>query len=594
MVRFARTVETPKVWSTIKRVHAAFEEFAEFRSRPMFFAKSIETPERLAADLLGGDAGERWAAAAVAAGPAEHSSITGVLDAAESVAEFAAVDQLAAFEGRKPEWAGVLGLEGVATSDMRFINVGALTWRELPLTLQDQLLSQDGHDGATAVGPITNIFRRDNGDGSASIMGEGLFDSGSEGIDARRRLAEGTKQGCSMDLTEVELDLPDDPEAMERILMGEDLLRIRSGRIGAVTLVTVPAFEGARLRVVGDMPEDREQMEALVASGGRAAGSWRVIVPIDVPEPVPFTWAPVSFLPEGATPTDATEGVEAELYDIDPAEVVDLERLVESDYRLGSYQADATATLVASGTVPRPPASWFEQASYNQSTPFRVEEPDSEGLRRIHGHIALRNSCHISFPGQCRDLPVGLDYSSFQGDGVPGRVRCSDGSVVVAGPVVMSTEHAAIRDARGRPVSGSDAVDHYAHTGSLVSQVRAYEDQFGLQVQGWVVPWATEEQVAVLDAVDLSPDWRPRVAANGGLGVVAILAVPVSGFNLGLAASGGPGTASPAVVETDGRKMAALATLGVEVDQPSSRRDAALATLTGSCGCSRSCCSATS
>ncbi len=691
MLRFARSVTSDKQFPTVRRLHDWFAENEGYRAASGFFtvAEAGPSAERMAWDMLGGDAGVEWAREAVTSAPAEEDqSVAGLRESSAGAssladdgrcpadgsdatvvelaspprraasfapsmnpADWADPDVFASFEGRRPEWRGVLGLEGVMTSDGRVINPEGLSWRELPITLQYQVLSQGGHEGSAAVGPIVNIWRTGEGDGYR-IMGEGLFDTGEYGQDARRQMENGTKQGVSMDLTEVKLNLPEDPEELERVFMGEAPLEIVSARIGAATLVSIPAFEGARLSILGDMPDDSDEMDALVASGGRVAdGTFRVVFPIEFavsppahstedvsPPPSPVEWAAVSDLPEGAYPADdglyEIDSEPASLADAVPSdEVTSHEAAIRQFAELGATgqraaidQATAVAAspplvdegdyaystalldaLTASGGSVRPPSSWFDQIDYAAPVPFTVEEPDASGMRRMHGHVGLKGSCHIGFQGRCVQVPMGLDYESFQGGRAAGIVRCADGETVHAGPVVMGTEHAAVKDVRGRTVPAGQAIDHYAHSGCLVGQVRCYEDRHGVQVQGWVLPGVTDEQLARLDASDLSPDWRPRATASGGRGVVGMLVVGVSGFNTALVASAAElADNAPADELSDwdteravaARKVEALQRLGVDAsglaelvlsDHPPAhveRRDRVLARLGGcSCGC---------
>jgi hypothetical protein len=48
------------------------------------------------------------------------------------------------------EWRALLAIEGQATEDGRIIDVGALSWRDLPLSLMamDETSAMGGHDGA--------------------------------------------------------------------------------------------------------------------------------------------------------------------------------------------------------------------------------------------------------------------------------------------------------------------------------------------------------------------------------------------------------------------------------------------------------------
>jgi len=55
------------------------------------------------------------------------------------------------------EWVGCLCIEGMQTSDHRFIAVDAIGWRPLPLTLSAQLRTAAGHDEAVVAGRIDRI-----------------------------------------------------------------------------------------------------------------------------------------------------------------------------------------------------------------------------------------------------------------------------------------------------------------------------------------------------------------------------------------------------------------------------------------------------
>ena len=620
MLRFARTVESSKQWATVERVDRWFDDHAAFRGSPGFYSEPAGTGERLAWDLLGGFAGQTWARETLASGPdpdveLAHEDGDGELTADLGVFSDAFVKFVEdhnrfdtdgggeppvpmspieykfreSSDDRALEWDGLAVLEGSMTSDMRFIAPGALTWRRLPFPLLQQLETQRGHDGAVPVGPVTFAERVTAADISgrvpeltADLDGDaggiwlgGVFDTGEHGSNARRAISEGTLTGVSADLTEVEIRQPETEEEAIAMMAGELPLVITSARLAGATLVSIPAFEDARLQIHAPAEPD---VDALVASGGQMVGVWRVTMP--------------------------------------------LHRINLSGRTVvNSPAVRFTMPLVASGG-PRPDREWFEPFDYTEPSPVTLEKHDGSGLFMLHGHLGLRGSCHIGFAGRCRDIPVGLDYDSFQGDRAAGMVTCSDGTKIHAGPVLMDTNHADVVDASGRPVPAGVAVDHYAHTGALVAQGRIYEDRYGPYVRGWVLPGVSDRQLAVLDAADLSPDWRPRATARGGQGVVALLVVGVSGFNTALVASGltvdefaelpdahqADVLASGLTIDAEwvARARAVCDELGfastplleryeaLTVDPDSARRVEVLAALrdavSGSCGCGAACC----
>lgn len=551
MVRFAKSIRSVKAAATVRKVNRWFGDHANFQNSPGF-AESDPTAERIAWHLLGGDAGREWAAAYVADKFAQ-SIDTFAAGGVELLApdrpglsqlirynpdDWADDAAFADLQNRDPEWGGLIAFEEVATSDRRKIRGMGLTWRSLPFPLLDQRQTAMGHEGAVAVGPFVAINRVSPADvlqltdgrveipgNGFGIAGFGLWATGEAGEMARQETEEGTKQGVSVDLTEMKINLPTDPEELEEIIFGDGEIDIVAAKIAAATKVPIPAFEHARLQIIGDIPQVEPQ--ALVASGGLLEGvTMRMIVPMttfEVRRPGPPL---VSFSGVHVPTSSNTPGIQWRETDPEPG--------YPSEVAEWQDQLDA---MVASGGLPMshtPPPCWFSERQYSEFTPKVIEPPDEHGRRRIHGHVAAWGSCHLGNPTVCHDVPRGLDYSSFQGPKVESKVFCDDGSTLNAGPVIIDNVHPNLK------ARASDALAHYHHTRSMVANVCAYEDQFGLQIQGWLLPRTTADDIVVLNGAQLSPDWRPRATAFNGKGVVAILGVPVSAFNTALVASGAP------------------------------------------------------
>jgi 2'-5' RNA ligase len=147
------------------------------------------------------------------------------------------------------DWEGVLVVEGTESGDRRMIAEGALTWRDLPLTLMAQFQTPEtgGHALSVPAGSIWEIERVD-----ATLVGRGFFDSGEDGDKLRRMMEEGTMKGVSVDIDMVSSD--DDGEMM--VLL--------EGRIMGATATAFPAFQEAVLELV---EVSADQASALVASG---------------------------------------------------------------------------------------------------------------------------------------------------------------------------------------------------------------------------------------------------------------------------------------------------------------------------------------
>lgn len=168
--------------------------------------------------------------------------------------------------------------------------------------------------------------------------------------------------------------------------------------------------------------------------------------------------------------------------------------------------------VVAAGAW-RPPAGWFADPRLDGPTALQVGEDG-----RVVGHLATWGQCHVSFPGQCITAPRSPSgYAYFR----TGAVLCDDGSEVAVGHITLDTGHAATH------LGQHAAAAHYDNTGTVVADVSAGEDEFGIWVAGAVRRNVDEVTVAKLRAAALSGDWR-RV--GGSLELVAALAVNTPGF----------------------------------------------------------------
>ena len=152
---------------------------------------------------------------------------------------------------------GILGIEGKATSDGRYLMPGEISERDLPLPLMVQTKTEEGHKGAELGGKITDIWRQENGE-VTEIWGRGVFDEGEVGQEAARLLDAEFLNGVSLDV-EITEAVPLDPETYEPIdLQDFDLMQMLTGnfikgvkgKIMGATLVPFPAFEEGSLHTV--------------------------------------------------------------------------------------------------------------------------------------------------------------------------------------------------------------------------------------------------------------------------------------------------------------------------------------------------------
>ena len=165
----------------------------------------------------------------------------------------------------EPTWEGVLAVEGIVTSDGRYLMPGKIDHRDLPLSLMAQNVTAEGHEGAFAAGKITSIRREerpDLGKNAVAIIGQGVFSSDEDGQRAQALLAEEVLRHVSIDFAPTETYMLD-PESLEPIgeedlgleqLLSGEFVRGFEGKIMGATLCAFSAFEDATMQIV-ETPE---------------------------------------------------------------------------------------------------------------------------------------------------------------------------------------------------------------------------------------------------------------------------------------------------------------------------------------------------
>lgn len=169
-------------------------------------------------------------------------------------------------------WEGVLAVEGLVTSDNRYLMPGKISHRDLPLTLMAQTVTDEGHKGAFAAGKITEIRREkrsDLGEGAIAIIGRGEFADTDDGRLAADLLADEVLRHVSIDFAHDTVHLLD-KETLE-IISEEDLdfetmfnggyVQGFEGKIMGATLCAFSAFEDATMQIV-----DVDLTKSVVAS----------------------------------------------------------------------------------------------------------------------------------------------------------------------------------------------------------------------------------------------------------------------------------------------------------------------------------------
>lgn len=203
-------------------------------------------------------------------------------------------------EGTTPmRWKGILAVEDQITGDGRYISSGALRWENLPIPLRYVPVDNGSHDGALTVGLIDNIWRDDSG----TIWGEGPWDTSDTAAEAMRQVEQELQHGVSVDLDDVDFELrvaqsllegelnieetdEDGRVTVVKVSSDDEVMYVTSARVRAATLVSIPAFDEARIENVED-----EGDLALVAAAGPVVPpmEWFDNPKLSVPTPLTIT-----------------------------------------------------------------------------------------------------------------------------------------------------------------------------------------------------------------------------------------------------------------------------------------------------------------
>jgi hypothetical protein len=491
--------------------------------------------------------------------------------AADAAAEVSDLNE----QGELPLFFNCLAVEGLSTSDGRTIKADALGHRALPFSILAQYTNpgqQGGHAGAEVIGHMTELWRkpgeevtsRETGEpfpkGTYVWQGRGVADPETRGGDLARK---GHLRGNSVDLSELDFTEEFGDDDKQRIT-------ITAGKIAATTLCPIPAFAEAYVQI-GDDDEslsaaDRTVIaEALVAAGLEHVTAASVLeLPLfraadlgdecglcSVEDEDTDEWAADGS--EFGSPTvakrkrafakglamkgDKSDGSDA-AYPIENQ--ADLDKAVNMR---GQGSADKSAvvahikkaarklglkvpdTLTASGPS-LPPIALFADPGLAAPSPISIGAPREDGRREITGHIAVWNTCHVSYSDRCVRPPHSrTDYARF----ATGAVQVADGDtarLVAVGHISMSRD-AADGGHAGAALGMNDTVAHYDNHCSVAADVAAGEDAHGIWIHGLTRGDLSDADVACLLASPMSGDWRGH---EGNLELCAILAVNTPGF----------------------------------------------------------------
>lgn len=164
----------------------------------------------------------------------------------------------------------VLAVEDVDTADGRRIAPGALSWRDLPLTLMAALTTEMvPHGGAFIAGRIESVTREAGG----RIVAEGEYDTSEQAMEVERLVGEGTVRGVSIDVGDAVVEYDDVYDESGELAESTELLI--QGTILAATVTPMPALADAMIENVGatDAPETPEAAPSDPEDAAPAAGA---------------------------------------------------------------------------------------------------------------------------------------------------------------------------------------------------------------------------------------------------------------------------------------------------------------------------------
>jgi len=447
---------------------------------------------------------------------------------------------------------GVAAIEGKPTGDGRKFAVGAVEFGQMPQPIGYEYESGHGSDNSRVaiIGRADEFFKVDNGEYTEIRYRGVIFPDKPYASDAINGIIDGTRGGVSIIADSMALDLEtteaDAADTADGHILTQTFSQVRVRRFD---MVPTGAFQEAYIALGPEFPDEMSD-EALAAcaecaekmaeeerfadEGENAFAPGTHDGPGWITHPIPtgrirrywthgkgaakIRWGvPGDFnrcrrqLAKYIANPDWLAGACANMH----KEAIGIWPGQEAGGSKGSkghHNTEVTAmVLTASADIAVKPAEAFRDPGLTGPTPITIEGG------RIFGHLATWGVCHIGIQDTCVTAPHSNTGYAFYRTGV---VVTDEGKIPV-GQITMGTGHASIRS------NAKNAVEHYDNTGTVVADVVAGEDSFGIWVAGMLRPNLTEEQVTALAASCLSGDWR-RTAA--GLELVAALAVNVPGF----------------------------------------------------------------
>ena len=443
---------------------------------------------------------------------------------------------------------GVVAPENAPSGDRRLMAQGSMTRRPLALPFRDAKIDVGGHDGAVTVGRVDRLMRKDglvHWEGSAMPCPE--FDD----LAGRMEFFDG-KYGVSVDGDQGNID-------MERS-DAEEMIVFDQIRAAGLTAVAIPAFHEAYVAFGHhpDMPTEEALTASVYESGdmvgarvefGRGPGwvtdpkatnrihdywtkkgeegyakvAWgtpgdfrraRVLIGEKIakhsPEKMKYLnqiiaqwhFDALGYWPgEKGKPGNAPKTSMALTFSKDTiaesVETMDNEGIEVTEDAVAAWE---TVLVSSAGTPVKPPLAYFHQYQGSDDA-LTIEEPDENGIRRVHGFAAKWGVCHIGMQGRCVEPPrAGSDdYPAFHLG-----VTHTDQGKVYTGVLTYGVGH---RDAQ-TILSESPEQAYFDNVNHAWAAVRVGENDEGIWFSGYVLPGVPEEDLTLIQASgQVSGEW---------------------------------------------------------------------------------------
>ncbi|WP_405961279.1 phage minor head protein [Streptomyces sp. NBC_00024] len=332
-------------------------------------------------------------------------------------------------------------------------------------------------------------------------------------------------------------DDPDTGVVLHSESAGDFLIRITKGRVRGATLVSMPAYDQARI-VLDPLPEPEETAAAvaaadaaMLAAAGPGEDHHRVV-----------TYVCASPIPVGAREVSNAVGIRMEsarghltraakagrlvrlapgLY-VGPSTIPETATVADVPTELGELEASAWTAMRDAGPMP---AAWFREP-----TPEELP-PGSGGVHyaggRIYGWVAQAGEPHAGYPGKKLTIEsLGeIDMTHF----LRARFALDNGTTVKVGAFTMNVPHH--RDG----AECESAACQFDDTRTVAGVITCGLNERGLWFSGAAAPWLSEWDRHVFQACQPSYHMKQGPARKWQLR--AVLSVPVPGHSSPLLAT---------------------------------------------------------